>query len=247
MPTRISTSTTQYSQAYLAIAWRDRKRLADYERRGFGQFLYLTATAHLEEVLKSLIRSRCRSIEQMVDETRPAPKQFHQNGHVQLCDWKPVCKSLILLVGETRERACRKGLVGLTESYDRIFLPKLKAVLGSELYEDLHALGALRNLIAHGEDLAFEFQDPLTESSSTTLDAHPLQKPVARLRKAKILSSRIITHANNDQLRADIYCDDALLYFYNKVRLIEDELAKNISFAPESALNNIHKLPPFTL
>src|SRR5437867_1633294 len=95
---RTSISTTIYSEAYLTVAWKARGQLQDYERRGFGQFVYLTVCAHLESVIAELIQRRLLSIRHMLNWEAVPPKRYKKEDQLHHCDLKPIVDSLMRIL-----------------------------------------------------------------------------------------------------------------------------------------------------
>ena len=240
---RFWVSTATFSTLYLAVAWQTRHQLSDYERRGFGQFVYLTMSAHLESVIGELIRMRCLSLRYMVRwETLP-PMEFTEGEQKHLCDLKPVYESLLRVVAALDDESHTAPLTKLTELYNVIFSPALREIVGKELYEDLQALASLRNLFAHGRGLFLEFEDPFNVSGGhATLDSNPIQRPALRLYAAGIIKDLKVTGQTYGDFQSAFYADDALLYFYRAVEQIEEKLFESVTFLPEK-MRHILKLP----
>jgi hypothetical protein len=78
-----------------------------------------------------------------------------------------------------------------------------------------------------------------------TLDGNPLQKPIERLKSAGIANISIsdIDGVNWGDFLAILYCDDAILYFYNAAKEIENELRKSADYPFESSRTYIVPLP----
>ena len=241
MPARLSISTTTYSKAYLAVAWKTRSELQDYERRGFGQFMYLTMCAHMEGVIEALIRNRLHSITHMVKWESLPPMQMKDGKHVQLYDLTPVYESLLNIVGEVKNESRNAPLAKLIQRYNMMFSLPIREVVGKDLYEDLQALAALRNLFAHGREFFLEFEDPFEAHAS--LDANPVQQATLRLHQAGIINNLKITGQNHPEFKSAFYSDDALLYFYRAVQQIHKILCGSVTFEPEAQLYRVPELP----
>jgi RiboL-PSP-HEPN len=237
MPTvRSSTPTSRYSTAFLASAWKSRGELEEIERFGFGQFMYLTLCAHLESFLSELICLRFKSISRILRWDELPHMQYKVQDQVHTCDLKPVTDSLLSIISSLLNKAQNAPLSNLTESYNMIFSPKLSELLEKDLYQDLEALTKLRNLFAHGRELYLEFHSDDIESlhdSSASLNSNPIQLPTQRLHAAGIINTLDITNLGEAEFRSDFYSDNALLYFYNAVKNIEEKLFESMDFFPE--------------
>lgn len=242
---RISISTTVFSKAYLATAWKDRGELQDYEKRGFGQFFYLTICSHLESVIAEIIQKRLESIQFMVGwETLP-PIQFEVDNQIQEYSLSPVYTSLLSIVAQIKNDSHNAHLMRLIEIYNRVFSPSIRDVLGKNLYEDLMALASLRNLFAHGRELFFEIEDLSKDLSKAklTLDANPLHQPAQRLHEAGLIKNMNITGQNYSEFESVFYGDGALLYFYKVAKQIEERLKESVAFFPEKDFFTTPGLP----
>jgi hypothetical protein len=85
--------------------------------------------------------------------------------------------------------------------------------IGPELKKDLDALASLRNYFAHGRSLQFKLPpDSIRESN---LDSNNLKQPVERLHAAGIIKKMGFTSRDYTEILAQLYSDDAVLYFHN--------------------------------
>jgi hypothetical protein len=227
----------------LAVAWRTRHQLKDYERRGFAQFVYLTVSAHLEGVLADLLGKRCFWLPHMVHWEKLPPMRFEQDQQTHICDLKPLYESFLRVVAALEDESHTATLNKLIELYNVIFAPPLSKVIGKELYDDVLALASLRNLFAHGRDFFLEFEGPYDSPGHAFLDYNPIQRPALRLHKAGIIKDLTITGKTHRDFQSAFFADDALLYFYRAVEQIEEKLVESIDFLPEKGLPTIPRLP----
>lgn len=246
MPGRLFCGTTGFNKSYLAIAWNARHDLTNSERRGFAQFFYLTMSGHVESVLSKIMEARLISVQHL---NLQSPL-FHSAEGTQASDCDlPVHDSLLGIVSSLRSEVEIAPLGKLMTLHKRIFQKSLQDVIGRELYEDLNALGALRNTMAHGRDLYLEFDEARSKPNELggpiTLDGNPLKKAAERLKIAGISNICVsdIDTLNWDEFFADFYCDDALLYFYKAVIQIEDRLRSSSNYPPEAMLSYVPPLP----
>jgi len=242
MSGRMWISTTTYSKAYLGVAWKNRGELKDYERRGFAQFVYLTMCAHLEGLLADLIRQRLHSIKHMVIWERLPPMNLKQGDQTHSCELRPIYESLFRMADSLSDQSHNAPLQKLKETYNVLFSPPLTEVIGKELNEDLEALGALRNLFAHGRDLFLNFEGQFPQAYAT-LDSNPIELPAKRLKHAGIMKDLKITGSNHDEFHSAFYRDEALMYFYEAIEQIEEKVRANLTFLPEKAFPVINPLP----
>lgn len=249
MPGRLFCPTTGFNKSYLAIAWNARHDLTDSERRGFAQFFYLTVSGHVESVLSKIIGARLISIQHLNLQSplfhNAETTEEAQSSYFGL----PVYNSFLGIVSSLQSEVEIAPLGKLMTLHKRIFQKSLQNVIGKELYEDLNALGALRNTMAHGRELYLEFDEakrkPNEFGGPITLDGNPLKKAAERLKIAGISSICVsdIDTLNWDEFFADFYCDDALLYFYNAVIQIEEGLRASSDYPPEATFSYVPPLP----
>jgi hypothetical protein len=247
MTSRAGISTSNFNKAYIAIAWNARHDLHEHEKRGFAQFFYLTMCGHIESVLSAIIKERMRSIRYMLPWNNLPPMRFEKDeatGRVpEYHSLKPLYESLLKIISVVESDTDNAPLGKLIELYNKVFQQTLKDVIGKDLYEDLDALASLRNLFAHGRDLFIEFTGSWNDDVKGTLDKNPLQKPAQRLHRAGIVKDFDITMQNYIDFHTYFYNDDALMYFYNSVKKIEERLATFVDFPPEVMSRHFMRLP----
>jgi hypothetical protein len=222
---RFFAPTTGFNKSYIGTLWNARHELADSEKRGFAQFFYLTISGHVESVISKIISSRLDSIIRLPFGILP-PQEGSINGNPISCSVQPICDSLSNIILDLKAEVEVAPLNKLKSLYKRTFKRSLKDVIGEDRYRDLDALADLRNILAHGRDLHLEYSIDVDDAEIVTLDSNPLKKPIERLKKANILSMSVsdIDGMNWFDFLSVLYCDDALLYFYNAVKKIENEL-----------------------
>ncbi len=215
----------------LTIAWNVRHALTDSERRGFAQFFYLTISGHTESVLSKIVGARVSSIQSLtVQSPRPSKLDTEEDLVSYLDHESSVRQSFHGITSSLKAEVETAPLSKLLGLYKKVFQKSLRDVIGKELSEDLDALGALRNTMAHGRDLYLAFDEERRKPNEffgpITLDGNPLKKAAERLKKSGILSICVsdIDTMNWDGFLSDFYCDDALLYFYRAVIQVEDKL-----------------------
>lgn len=241
MASRIRISTTVFSKAYLAIAWKSRDDLTDYEKRGFAQFFYLTICGHVESLLSSIIKRRVNSIKHMLHWDKLPPMQFKNEDKIHYCELEPLVESFLRILSIVADDTENAPLSKLIDLYSKVFSQSLKEVVERELYEDLTALASLRNLFAHGRDLFIEFDAHF--EGKATLDKNPLQKPAQRLHQVGIIRDFNITDQNYNDFQTLFFSNEALLHFYQAVQKIEESLMNSITFLPDKAMPFSQKLP----
>ncbi len=105
MKRRFEISTNIYSKDYLAKAWHSRKDLADYERRGFAQFFYLTICGHVESLISTICKLRIDNVVNITRKLKLAPTSFNDNGNLISCSVDPILDSLKRFLPTLKEEA----------------------------------------------------------------------------------------------------------------------------------------------
>ena len=240
---RIFISTNTFSKAFLTKAWESRSELLDYEKRGFAQFFYLTICGHVESLLASTISRRLGSINLAINKNDSPSMQYIQDDVTHECSLEPVFASIKKIIDSLQSETESSSLSRLIELHGRIFPQKLNGIVGAELSADLDALASLRNLFAHGRNLNMEFDVNDDSFFKGTLDGNAIMKPAQRLLKAGIIKNLEINGHNHHEFHAIFYGDNAMLYFYNAVLEIEEQLISSNTFLPEKYLHFYSKLP----
>ena len=57
MPGKLGISSIVYAKAFIARSWVNRTSMEEYERRGFFNFLYITACGHAETIIADYLKS----------------------------------------------------------------------------------------------------------------------------------------------------------------------------------------------
>lgn len=241
MSSRAWISPSGFSTAFLTKAWQERTSLTFYERRGFGQFFYLTICQHLEHVLSTQIKMRLEFMRNILADDRLPPIKFVDGETTHECPVTPLCESLRVLTSSTIGDCETAPLRKLVDIHRSVFPQKLSEIIGKELNRDLDALAALRNLFAHGRDLFMDFDDH--EIRKGTPDGNPLKLPAQVLCAAGIIDSSNITGQNWQDFHDTFYSDKALLYFHTSVKNIEQRLREFHPFLPEVKLPMLAKFP----
>lgn len=237
----ISTPTSMFGTAYLAVAWKDRSKLADGERKGFGQFFYVTICGYLEHFISELIRTRIRTLGGVPASLETQTMTHNFNLKDEVYSAKPLADSLSTLLDSIESELDNAPLQNLIKLHNRVFAATIRDRIGSDLSNDLNALADLRNIFAHGRAwrLNIDFQDGCGTPEST-----PIHSPAQRLHAAGILTELQFDGKTHIDFTNTFYSDDALLYFYNKVLEIEDKLLTTIDIPVEARwMDTLAKLP----
>jgi hypothetical protein len=153
-----------------------------------------------------------------------------------LTDLGPAFFSLFKLIEKIDGDLQRAALHELTKIYNSLFPLTINVLLGDELWRDLLAISAMRNLLAHGRTVSMEFEWG-TGADKALLDSSSMKSVAARLQKEGILPKEAIISCDSyHQWETKIFCDQALLYFYDALSKIEVKLRSSVASNRESEL-----------
>jgi hypothetical protein len=122
MPGKVGISTLVYAKAFIDKAWGERASMLDYERKGFYQFLYVTACGYSESILCDYLKS----IIFMARMNIVATNAISQRRTIE--DGKEV-----LLNAEQEQMAVRRFLEKTMETLDKAPFERIE-----ELHKDNH-------------------------------------------------------------------------------------------------------------
>ncbi len=195
---RVFQPTHRANGAFLRVMWSERARLQLIERSGFSQFFYLTLCGFIESALALVIKRRLHSIRSL--SYKASPVRFDDNGLEHALTNQAIVDSLSIYMEASMSSLSSAPLGKLTELYSQLFPEKLVDVLGKDLFDDVQALVALRNLFAHGRDIYLELVGELGGDAQVVLDGNPLQKPLSRLVAAGLLETTKATASNHPEM-----------------------------------------------
>jgi hypothetical protein len=228
----ISRASQDSNMAYLHAVWNSRLSLKDQEKLGFAQFFYIFLNTHIESQLVALINFRLDSIRNFV-QTASRDRVYHLTHTLKSgapypkakeIDTHPSFHSIHKMVTEKYEGLKSASIGRLIKTYDSLFLQSLKAAIGEDLKRDLDAVSSMRNIFAHGRRIGIDLENS-SGILKANIESSTLKEAVQRLQKANLLSKVEPTSAHNYHLwESSIFSDSALLYFYNRIMLIDSKL-----------------------
>ena len=239
---RVFIPTSVFNKAYLKRAWAERGALANYERRGFAQFFYLTISGHFEALIAEIIKARLRSIRTMLPWDQVGQTEYTRDGEKHSCSLQPLVSSLFALLDSSEMTAEQVSFEPLRKLYSQIFARSLADAIGPELEQDINALFRLRNIFAHSRQLCVDLEGLPGDIDSMTLKDNPFLFPAQRLQRTGIINSLAITPQNYNEFQEHFYSDQALLHFYNRVIEAEHKLTGQSDFMPETGSISMHIL-----
>jgi len=224
--------------------WQAREDLHPIERRGFACFFYVTVCGHLEAVIADVIKSRLKFVEHAIGWDSLPPMLCTTSAGTEDVPIDPISATVRTMAAALEAEVDTAPLSRLSQLYERVFPKSISDVLGPGLEADVKALGALRNLFAHGRDLTMEFAPASDTVFEGTLDRNALKSAAQRLHQAGVIPDFNITGLNYDDFFGRFFGDAALRHFHAVVQEADSRLRGACDFAPERAVAHIQSLPP---
>lgn len=186
----------------------------------------MTICGHIEAVISTRIKSRLKSIEIFIQKSTVDPARFQTKDELETIPIDALVDS-IQSINTSLQREVRSApLSKLVDIFRTVFPSNLQAALGPLNYSALFALADLRNAFAHSREIIFNVE----LGGEKTLEGSALEKPIKLLRQVNIAQPA----GKNDQ-SSDfdiLYQDVALLFFFRRVKEIEEKLIEYTQFGP---------------
>ena len=216
MAGRISISTVVYSKAFIAKTWAIRAELEEYERRGFFQFLYITACGHVESIisdyLKAILLWPQINIRKMSDAGFPT-REMTTDGITLNISTEYEQLAINRLIEKTKEDIDKAPFEKLMLLHQTIVGLPLKKIVGDDLFVHLRGLVSVRNLLAHGRQLYIDLDDFLLPDVG--FEQHPLENAIKSLRQVNLFEGDHFRSAQPDDVKSVIYKDEVVIHFWN--------------------------------
>jgi hypothetical protein len=214
MPGRIGISSIVYSKAFITKAWADRSLMQEYERRGFFQFLYITACGHAESIICDFLKSVLFLSIYHIERTSKFPdRKFIDNGTEFILSTEPQKRVVERLLRKTVEDLEKASLAGVESLHRTVIGASVRETIGPDLHDKLKGLVSVRNVLAHGRLLYVDIDD--SNIADASFEQHPFENAIKSLRHANIFKDSEASSADPNDLYSVIYKDDVLLYFWN--------------------------------
>ena len=220
-------SSITNSLSFLARIWKSSDPWTPEEKRGLCQLTLLSIVAHIEDALRSLVIARLRAAKALVPTEQASTTQAVRT-----------MKSLLdSFIGKV---STESTISKLKEYHDQLGSDTLKSVVGDKSYEDLIALGEMRNLLAHGRRFegVWEGQQGRFAFASTQFD-----------RIVKQLKSGRIDISNNPSARdfhkewlPTLFSTNSMTYWYAAATNIEAAILSRFTLTGD-VLPNYFRLP----
>ena len=215
MAGRSGINTVYYSRAFISKLWIDRAKFSDYERRGFYQFLYITACGHLESViadyLKGVLRIPLFNSKPKNGSEYPI-RSVIREGNTQPVSMEFEMRAIEGLIKKTVEDIEKSPFSKLESFHQTIVGKTLRNVVGNELHDALKGLVSVRNLFAHGRELYIDITDSL--EADLSFEQHPIETAIKSLKQANLFTVNDDVLDAND-IKSIIYRDDVVSHFWN--------------------------------
>ncbi len=207
---KIGISTIAYSKAFITKSWETRAQMLEYERRGFFQFLYVTACGHAESVICDHLKA---ILFFPLFDIRKATSSHERPMTIDGTEFSVSTESAQRAVQRILERTMKdldKAPFDRIESLHKdIVGPSIRDIIGPDLHDRLIGLVSVRNLLAHGRELYVEINESFT--ADTTFERHPLENAIKSLRQAKLFSTEQADTYDAHEPQAVIYRDEAVV------------------------------------
>ncbi len=174
---RLGISTLVYSKAFISKAWAVRASMEEYERRGFFQFLYVTACGHAESILCNYLKAVLFLPLLTIRSATQFPVRVHTvDGIEHVISTEPEHRALQRVLQSTIDDIDRAPLARLEKLHETIVGKTIHDIIGSNRYDDLRGLVSVRNLLAHGRELYvnINFSDQADLRVDLSFEQHPL-------------------------------------------------------------------------
>src|SRR6266702_1463769 len=215
---RLGISTLVYSKAFISKAWAVRASMEEYERRGFFQFLYVTACGHAESILCNYLKAVLFLPLLTIRSATQFPVRVHTvDGIEHVISTEPEHRALQRVLQSTIDDIDRAPLARLEKLHETIVGKTIHDIIGSNRYDDLRGLVSVRNLLAHGRELYvnINFSDQADLRVDLSFEQHPLENAIKSLRQANLIGREDKTRMTPDELMGAIYKDEVVVHFWN--------------------------------
>lgn len=213
MPAKLGISSIVYAKAFIKGSWDKRASMEDYERRGFFNFLYITACGHAETIVADYLKSVLFIPMFDLLRTTDFPKRkVIENGCETLVSTEPEQRAVQRLLERTTAELERSPMDRIESLHKTICGNTVREVVGADLHDKLKGLLSVRNVLAHGRLLYVTLEDSGVADSS--FEQHPFENAIKCLRQSGLFNANAApTDAN--ELYSIIYRDDVIRYFWN--------------------------------
>lgn len=211
---RIGISTIAYSKAYITKSWENHAQMLDYERRGFFQFLYITACGHAESVICDYLKSILFHPLLDIKKATSFPDRKMTIGETELSVSTEPEQSAIRRILERTVEEIEKAPFDRIESLHKLIVgSSIRETIGPDLHDSLKGLVSVRNLLAHGRELYVEIDESF--SADTSFESHPLENAIKSLRQAKLFNTEQSDTYDAQDAKGVIYQDEVVRHFWN--------------------------------
>jgi hypothetical protein len=213
MQGKLGISSIVYAKAFIKGSWDKRASMEDYERRGFLNFLYITACGHAETVIADYLKSVLFIPIFGLTKTTDFPKRkVIEDGSENLVSTEPEQRAVQRLLERTTADLERAPMDRIESLHKTICGTTVREVVGPDLHDKLNGLLAVRNVLAHGRLLYVNFEDSGIPDS--TFEQHPFENAIKCLRQSGLFNANAVP-ADANELYSVIYRDDVIRHFWN--------------------------------
>lgn len=214
MSGRLGISTIVYSKAFVSRTWSKRADMLDYEKKGFFQFLYVTACGYVESVICDYLHQILFFPLHEMQTKKLFPKRpITVNGQPAAVDTEPEQRAVQRLLERTVDEIGKAPLERLESLHQTIVGLTIRDFIGAGLHDDLKGLVSVRNVLAHGRMLYVDLDESFR--ADVRFEQHPLENAIKSLRQRGIFSSDHVSTLEPNEVMAFIYRDDTMVHFWN--------------------------------
>jgi hypothetical protein len=215
---KISISTITYSKTFITKTWENHPQMLEYERRGFFQFLYVTACGHAESVICDYLKSILFFPLLEIKKTATFPQRKMQIEEIEFSiSTEPEQRAVQRILERTIEDIDKASFDRIESLHKLIVGSSIREIIGTNLFGNLKGLISVRNLLAHGRELYVEMDvggDNVFDLD-TSFEKHPLENAIKSLRQAKLYDTEQSDSYDAHEPQGLIYQDEAIKHFWN--------------------------------
>jgi len=188
--------------------------MLEYERRGFFQFLYVTACGHAESVICDYLKSSLfyPLLDIKTAKTFPERKMTIEETEYSVST-EPEQRAVQRILERTIEDLDKAPFERIDLLHKTIVGSSIREIIGPDLHDNLKGLISVRNLLAHGRELYVEIDESFCTDAS--FEQHPLLNAIKSLRQNKLFNTENADTYDAHEAQGIIYRDDVVRHFWN--------------------------------
>ena len=218
------------------------------ERRGFLHFLYINACGHVEAVISKALTARVETLDHNFKWGDFPLRPQEYNPSPSATERELLRETLLRILCKLMEAIDLAPFGALNTIHKQVFGCSVMDVLGSELYNDILGLVALRNLFAHGREfwLHYSANEPQTMGDlalDISFDGHPLKAAANALQRRGLIDASFVGLRYYQDVAEIFYSDQAVLIFYEAAQSVWKQYSSYSLFPGEELARMVGNLP----